>query len=240
MTAARKVAPSPATPDAPLSPAVSALEAAFRMIQKRHPDVPNATIVVKRDDRAWGHTTVRHAWGPSSSPDVDRLEIMVSGENLRRGAVHVAATLIHEAAHARNLAAGIRDCDVNGRHNGAFAKAARDMGLVVEDSGWKGWTITSLDDLGAQKWRAMIATIERGLAKAAAAAPHASSGVTVTIKPTGGSSTPGGIVLPPKRGNRNLVKATCACGHSLRISRGAWAATQPTCQTCSEVFTLGS
>ena len=48
---------------ADLSPAVKALETAYRQIQRRYPDAPNVTIVVKRDQRAWGHTTVHEAWG---------------------------------------------------------------------------------------------------------------------------------------------------------------------------------
>ena len=53
-------------------------------------------------------------------------------------------------------------------------------------------------------------------------------GVTIT--------GPGGLIVPPKRGNRNLLKAVCGCGLSIRVSQGVLDAAQPTCQTCSEVF----
>src|SRR5215469_10282574 len=91
---------APVTIDLPadLSPAVAAIEKAYRMIQAEYPDAPGVTIVVKRDERAWGHTTVAKVWAPAgadldNAPAADRFELMISGENLRRGAEHVAATL---------------------------------------------------------------------------------------------------------------------------------------------------
>jgi hypothetical protein len=138
---------------ADLSPALRAMEAAWRMIRNTFPDTPDVTIVIKRDDRAWGHTTVAKVWGPAASAnDTDakatRFEIMISGENLRRGADAVAGTLLHEAAHARNLNAGILDTDSNGRHNKKFAATAEDHGLTVTERGWHGWAATELSDEG--------------------------------------------------------------------------------------------
>lgn len=222
---------------ADLSPAVLALEKGYRMIQKRFPEVPNATIVVKRDSHAWGHTTVHHVWSPATAETPDRLEIMVSGENLARGAVYVAATLIHEAAHARDLAAGILDTDSNGRHNRKFQASAQHLGLTVAEQGWHGYASTSLDELGQKKWAALINTITRGLTKSAKAQapkpvlPLASTG-------TAGISIGGGVTVTPprKRGDRNLIKASCSCGHSIRVSKGVLALAEPTCQLCMEPF----
>lgn len=227
---------------ADLSPAVLALEKAYARLQKDHPDVPNATIVVKRDERAWGHTTVAHVFGPQGAPEPDRLEIMISAENLARGARSVAATLIHEAAHGRNLAQGILDSDVNGRHNRAFADSAEHLGLVVAQAGWRGWTDTTLDDQGAARHRVMLNIIERGLAKSAKAhAPRALKVTPTSDGPEGtGATVSGGetvTILPPrKRGNRNLLKATCACGFNLRISQGALDGSRPKCSKCRQVF----
>jgi hypothetical protein len=227
---------------ADLSPAVAAIEKAYRMIQRRFADAPDATIVVKRDERAWGHTTVAKVWAPAAAEVADRFEIMISGENLRRGADAVAATLLHEAAHARNLAKGILDTDTNGRHNKLFKCTAEEHGLSCECDRWHGWTKTALTDEGRASWKALIATIERGLAKSAATAaptidhlpkPEAPKPVEGGVTITGGS---GGFVSPPKRGNRNLLKAVCGCGHSIRVSAGVLAAAEPTCQICGEVF----
>lgn len=230
---------------ADLSPAVRALETAYRMIQRRHPEVPDVTIVVKRDGRAWGHTTVARIWSPAKGEEADRLEIMVSGENLARGAREVAATLIHEAAHARDLALGILDTDVNGRHNAKFRASAEALGLTCgKHAGheWMGYSATSLTDEQAEHWRHLIACIERGLAKAAKAHRSGSLAVdpgtgstTVTVGPTGG------IIGPRRRGgNRNLLKAVCGCGHSIRLSQTVLDTAEPTCQVCSEPFAVAA
>ena len=232
---------------ADLSPALKAIESAYGMIQRRFKDTPNATIVIKRDDHAWGHTTVGKAWaGSAHSGDATHFEIMISGENLRRGAVHVAATLLHEAAHARNLQAGILDTDVNGRHNVKFKTRAESHGLTIEQVGWHGWTGTTLGEAGQASWRQLIATIERGLGKAAAPAPlnieHLRGLIGKPVEPgteapvEGGTEAPPAPVAPRKRGNRNLLLATCGCGLKIRLSRGVLDACSPTCQTCGEVF----
>lgn len=235
---------------ADLSPALRAMEAAWRMIRKTFPDTPDVTIVIKRDDRAWGHTTVAKVWGPAASAnDTDakatRFEIMISGENLRRGADAVAGTLLHEAAHARNLNAGILDTDSNGRHNKKFAATAEDHGLTVTERGWHGWAATELSDEGKATWKRMIGTIGTGLAKSAATANPDASHLGIDL--TGGKVTPGGnitgvgiggtAVAPPRRGNRNLTKATCKCGFSIRASLGVLAKAAPVCSVCSEPFT---
>ena len=227
-------APVVLTLDADLSVAVKAIETGYRMIQRRHADVPAATIVIKRDQRAWGHTTVAHVWSHAEGEQADRLEIMVSGENLARGARHVAATLLHEAAHARNLAAGVIDTDTNGRHNQRFKASAEVLGLTVEADSWHGFTVTSLTDEQAEAWRQLIATIDRGLTKSAKA--HRLSITRPTSKPGAGAPAGTVVVVPPKRGNRNLLKAVCACGYSIRVSQGALDAARPRCSVCRQVF----
>ena len=224
-----------------LSPAVAAIERAYRMFQDQYPDAPPVTIVVKRDERAWGHTTVAKVWSPSrkATEGATRFEIMISGENLRRGAEAVAATLLHEAAHARNLAAGVLDTDTNGRHNTLFRDRAQEHGLRIEQDGWHGWTITSWTPEGLTRWARLIKVIAAGLAKAAAAAP-ANADHLGKAKPAAGTpAKPGkaaGPVAPPKRGDRNLVKATCPCGYSIRASRGVLDKSQPTCSECEQPF----
>lgn len=229
---------------ADLSPALKAIESAYAQIAKRYPGTPMATIVLKRDRHAWGSTSVAKTWaGSSHSGDATHFEIMISGENLRRGAVHVAATLLHEAAHARNLQAGILDTDTNGRHNVKFKDRAEEHGLTVENVGWHGWTGTSLSPEGEAKWKRLIATIERGLAKSAAAdvAPNLDH-LGIKVGALGGAApvaAPGvtlGPVAPPKRGNRNLISAACACGFKIRVSQGVLDKARPTCQECEQPF----
>ena len=224
---------------ADLSPALQALEDAYRMIQAAFPDTPDATLVVKRDARAWGHITVAKTWAAPGEEAADRYEIMVSGENLRRGAEAVAGTLIHEAAHARNLAADVRDTDVNGRHNKRFKARAEEMGLTVEAHRTLGWTLTELSAEGRKSWRRLVRRIERGL-KRSASAPDPLAGILTGlggIAPTGPTTGPAPVKAPPKRtGNRNLLKAECGCGHSIRLSRTVLELARPTCQECEEPF----
>lgn len=241
-----------ATPADALSPIVKALEGAYRMIQRRYPDAPNVAIVVQRDRRAWGHTTVHQVWhsraaAQAKAGTADLYEVMISGENLDRGAVAVAATLIHEAAHARNLAQGIKDTDVNGRHNTRFKATAEAMGLTVgkyEGRGaYLGWTDTSLDDDGQARWAAMIKRIDAGLDKAARARHAMTSGDGQGGTGTGGAGMGGwplgGATLPPapkRGGRRNLIKAVCGCGYSVRLSQTVLDNARPTCQACGQAF----
>ena len=168
---------------------------------------------------------------------------MVSGENLRRGAEAVAGTLIHEAAHARNLAADVRDTDVNGRHNRKFKVRAEEMGLTVEAHRTLGWTLTELSAEGRKSWRAMIRRIEKGLARSASA-PDPLAGILTglgvgTHAPVGPTTGPTPVKAPPKRtGNRNLLKAVCGCDepHSIRLSRSVLETCRPTCQVCEQAF----
>ena len=224
---------------ADLSPAVAAIEAAYRLFQKAFPDAPDVTIVVKRDGRAWGHTTVAKVWAPAAQSTADRFEIMISGENLRRGAEAVAATLLHEAAHARNLAAGVLDCDVNGRHNLAFKATAEAHGLTVEQVTWHGWTKTELSDAGRKRWARLVKVIAKGLGQAAAAAApvvdHLGKPAPAGDGDEEGTPTPA-PATPRKRGDRNLLKASCPCGYSIRLSRGLLDTARPLCQECDQPF----
>lgn len=249
MTSKQATQPTKAKPvtdlGADLSPAVSALERAYRLFQKTFKDAPNVTIIIKRDERAWGHTSVVKLWAPAKQTTAESFEIMISGENLRRGSEAVAATLLHEAAHARNLAKGIVDTDTNGRHNKTFATTAEQHGLSCKCDRWHGWTLTELTDEGRATWKPLLAIIAKGLEKSAAtAAPNADHlpkppGAAGTAGPTKVGPT-GRPISPPKRPNHNLLKASCGCGHSIRVSQGVLDKAQPTCQECEEVFAVAS
>lgn len=240
-----------------LSPAVKAIETAYRMIQRRFRDLPDVTIVIQRDRFAWGHTTVAKTWAAAGAVETDptatRFELMISGENLRRGAVAVFATLLHEAAHAANLQQGVFDTDTSGRHNLKFRDRAMMHGLTVEQAEVGspmrrlGFTITTISEDAQQSWKHAIGTIARGLGKAAVAgdASVAHLGIEVPKPPKIAPVAPvapveGGPVAPRKRGNRNLAVGTCGCGRKLRASIGVLEDCQPTCQLCGEVFAVAA
>lgn len=246
------------TQEARLAPVLDALHEVYGSISAHvHATtgevLPPAVFVVKRDARAWGHITVGHAWA-SETEEVDTEhmyawqavsmgvpftvtkshgfhEIMVSGENLSRGARAVFGTVAHEATHALNIVRGVRDVDSNGRHNRKFADLAEHLfGLTIEQAGSIGWSKTTVGDECARRWRDEIRRIDEAIN---AIARHAT--------PTGGGLTTGGFGIfggspAPKGRNKNLLKAVCGCGSSIRASRTVLAK-GVTCDECGEAFT---
>jgi hypothetical protein len=197
---------------------VTSLQKVWTRLQKIHPTLPDATIIVKSSPGTWGHTSVLKPWGAQAVKGRGkaktvtltnlRHEVMISSENLSRGPEAVLGTLLHEAAHALNLAAGVRDCDSNGRHNKLFkATAEAAFGLDIKELGWIGWSDTYTPAECLTRWATELRMIKTGLAKASVT--HHPKALTA-----GGTTT---IVLPPKgktkTGGRakNLTRAVCEC-----------------------------
>lgn len=230
-----------------LAPVVEALHTVYRdhlapaVMEATGVALPAALIVPQRSQRAWGHITTRPVW-EATTEDLDLdypyggwamsmgapmtvetvrgfHEIMVSGENLARGAVAVFGTLAHEAAHAYNMAAGIRDVDSNGRHNGRFRDAAQGLfGLsITKVSESIGWSHTEVPEAAQERWADAIALIAAAIV---ASAPREGFGSGSGFGTFGGSLPKSG---PGSRGgqgrNKNLLKAVCGCGDSIRASR---------------------
>jgi hypothetical protein len=243
--------------DVTLAPIVEALHTVYRdhlaprVKEATGLDLPPAVMVVKRDARAWGHITVAPAWsGNHEELDTDYPyalfaigigapmtvtvtdyfhEIMVSGENLSRGARDVFGTLAHEAAHAINIVAGVRDVDINGRHNRKFADRAEYVfGLTIEEAGWIGWSKTTVSNDCAKTWREAIDIIDRAILATSQHAP-ARGGTGGGFTWTGGSGgTSGGR-------NKNQVKGVCPCGKSIRAGMSTLDA-GVMCKTCGGDF----
>ena len=78
---------------------VAALEHTWQTIRTRHPEVPDAVLVVASGSEGkrlnLGHFAP-HRWQVHGT---DRHEVLVGGEGLHRGPVDVLGTLLHEAAH---------------------------------------------------------------------------------------------------------------------------------------------
>lgn len=244
--------------DVTLAPIVEALHTVYRDFLAPHVksvtglELPPAVMVVKRDQRAWGHITVAPAWSSSHEElDIDYAyapfavsigapmtvtvsdyfhEIMVSGENLARGARDVFGTLAHEATHAINIVAGVRDVDVNGRHNRKFAdRAERVFGLTIEQVGWIGWSKTTVGNDCAKQWREAIDIIDSAILATSRHTPASGGGST------GGGFTFGGGGATPKGRNKNLLKAVCGCAGSIRASATVLAK-GVTCDECGSQF----
>lgn len=221
-------------------------------------DLLPALFIVKRDARAWGHITTRPAWettgeeldseypyaftaismGAPMTTTVTKgfHEIMVSGENLARGAREVFGTVAHETAHAYNITAGIRDVDSNGRHNKKFKAAAEGLfGLTITQHPTIGWSPTEVGEECATRWSEAIAIIEEAIT--ASAPRHDLTGGFGIFgggsRPTTGKGSRGG-----QGRDKNLKKATCGCGKSIRASLSTIEECAPMCKTCGEDFTL--
>jgi hypothetical protein len=244
-------APFATTGDEGIAPVVSALQKVWARLQKAQPDLPDATIVVKRDSRAWGHTTVNRVWGAQATKGRgkaktvalkdERYEVMISGENLSRGATAVLGTLLHEAAHALNIAREIRDVDVNGRHNKRFAQTAEEAwGLEIKDLGnWMGWTDTYVPEACAKRFGVEVKMIATALTKSTVAhhAAAQTGGTVIIVPPAPGKTKTGGRA-------KNLSRAVCECAPdasgwrpSLRASAKVLAIGIK-CEACDALFTV--
>jgi hypothetical protein len=218
--------------NATLAPTVEALSKAYAIISEREA-LPPSVIVVKRDSRAWGHFTPSQVW---SNGETRAHEIMVSGENLARGARAVLGTLLHEAAHAKNHADGVKGTDVNGRHNKTFAKQAEAFGLqITEASKAIGWSHTEVPDECAERWADVLALIEQGIQFYADTMTARFGGVAPKGSPDGGSEGGADGGDTPKPRNKNNFKATCGCGNIIRLS-GKVLAIGVTCKGCGQDY----
>lgn len=247
--------------DATLAPIITALHEVYDILAEsvlttRGVTLPPAVFTVQRSDRAWGHISVRPTWGqdaeeldgeyayagwavsmgltPTKTVTRGFHEIMVSGENLGRGARAVFGTVAHETAHALNIVTGVRDVDSNGRHNKKFqATAEGAFGLTITKMSESiGWSHTEVSDECATRWANCITKLDEAIA-------------VVSGHKTGASATGGGFSIggmfgggeAPKGRNKNLLKAECGCGKSVRVSRVNLAYVGA-CRGCGEDFTV--
>ena len=247
------------TTDATLAPVITALHEVYSILSEsvlktEGVELPPAIFTVQRSARAWGHISTVPTWKqeqeeidtdypyatwaismgltPTKTTEKGFHEIMVSGENLRRGARAVFGTTAHETAHALNIVKKIRDTDTNGRHNKKFKTTAEQVfGLTITKlSESIGWSNTEVSDECAERWGECIAKLEEAIAVV--------SGSQIGRGGSGGFGIMGfGGGTSPKGRNKNLLKAECSCGKSIRVSRvnldyvGA-------CRACGDDFTV--
>jgi hypothetical protein len=192
-----------------LAPVLDALHGIYREVQARVLEkdgtvLPDVVFTVQRSAKAWGHVTVWNAWQAQvEGVQQGRREIMISGENLSRGAVPVLGTLLHESAHVHNIENGVQGVDANGRHNLRFKKAAETVfGLTIEKNR-HGWSETSVPESTQAAWSEELLALEAVLAVFAAGAASGTE--------------------KPKAKNKNLTAVQCtSCGVKVRMSEGTF------------------
>ena len=124
---------------------VAALEHAWAMIRARHPQVPEAVLVVASGGAGrrlkWGH----FAAGRWQQAGGRQPEVLVGGEGLAR-------------------ARGIQDTSRGGRyHNRRYAALAGELGLEVARVAGIGWSATTLPEATAAAYAEVLAEVEARL-----------------------------------------------------------------------------
>jgi hypothetical protein len=208
--------PTPApTVTGAASPLLAALEHAWAAIRARHPEVPDAVLVV-----ASGGDSKRLHLG-HFAPDrwqvagTGRHEVLVGGEGLRRGPVEVLCTLLHEAAHGLARARGIKDTSRQGRyHCRRYAHLAAELGLDVARDERIGWSVTTVPEATVVAYTAVLDEIRVALVL-----------WRYLDQLTGKSKS------------RNLLACTCPCGRRIRAATATLADAPILCGACDGPFT---
>jgi hypothetical protein len=194
---------------------VAALEHAWQTIRSRHPDVPQAVLVVasgsegKRLNR--GHFAP-HRWHVNGS---DRHEVLIGGEGLQRGPLEVLGTLLHEAAHGLAQARSIQDTSRQGRyHNRRYATLASELGLEVASVKPIGWSATTVPEPTASVYAGQLEELQAALVLWRRQEHR--------------------IGIGPR--SRNLLACTCPCGRRIRVARATLAEAPIFCGICQQPF----
>lgn len=153
-----------ASPEVEVSALVRVLEAMWASIQRHHPEVPPAVILIGPGDHPvpiWGY------WSParwSVPTHGTRGEVLIAGESLARPAKHTLETLLHEAAHALATARKIQDTSRQGRyHNRRYKAFAEELGLTVAKHETYGWTLTATTSAVEEKYTAELAALQAAI-----------------------------------------------------------------------------
>jgi hypothetical protein len=203
------------TPDGTASLLVAALEHTWQRIRTRHPDVPDAVLVVASGAEGkrlnLGHFAP-HRWQVNGT---DRHEVLVGGEGLQRGPVDVLGTLLHEAAHGLAQARGVQDTSRPGRyHNRRYATLARELGLQVASIPPIGWSATTIPEPTAKVYAGQLEDLAAALVLWRRHEHRIGTG--------------------PR--SRNLLAATCGCGRRIRVAKATLAEAPILCTSCQQPF----
>jgi hypothetical protein len=203
------------TADGAASLLVGALEHAWQRIRSRHPEVPEAVLVVASGSEGkrlnLGHFAP-HRWQVNGS---DRHEVLVGGEGLQRGPLEVLGTLLHEAAHGLAQARSIQDTSRQGRyHNRRYATLAVELGLQVASVPPIGWSATTVPTQTATAYAAQLEELATALVLWRRQEHR----------------------IGPGARSRNLLAAACGCGRRIRVAKTTLAEAPILCGLCTQPF----
>lgn len=197
---------------------VTTIERAWVEIQRRHPDVP-AVVVTMGQGSGSGALKLGHfAAGRWAVGAVTMHELFVGAGGLRRGAVDVLGTLLHEAAHGAAAQRQIKDTSRQGRyHNTRFRKLGEEFGLTLERDERIGWSVTTVPEATAAAYAPTLAELDQVLV----AYRHAE----VNAADPDGKPKPAGTPA-----------LECGCGRKVRASRAVAEAGPIICGLCGTEF----
>jgi hypothetical protein len=203
------------SPDGIASLLLAALEHTWQTIRTRHPDVPEAVLVVASGSEGkrlnLGHFAP-HRWQVAGA---DRHEVLVGGEGLHRGSVEVLGTLLHEAAHGLAQARQVQDTSRQGRyHNRRYAQLARELGLDVATVKPIGWSATTVPEPTAVAYAGQLEELQAALVLWRRQEHRIGTGCR----------------------SRNLLAAACACGRRIRVAKATLVEAPIVCGSCEEPF----
>jgi hypothetical protein len=194
---------------------VAALEHAWQTIRRRHPDVPEAVLVVASGSEGkrlnWGHFAP-HRWQVAGS---DRHEVLIGGEGLHRGPTDVLGTLLHEAAHGLAQTREVQDTSRQGRyHNRRYATLARELGLEVTTVTPIGWSATTVPQHTATAYAGQLEELQAALVLWRRQEHRIGTGAR----------------------SRNLLAASCGCSRRIRVAKATLAEAPILCGACQQPF----
>ncbi|MEW6473150.1 MAG: DUF6166 domain-containing protein [Actinomycetota bacterium] len=232
-----------ATDAATASALVAACEQAWADIQRHHPDVPHAVVVLGSGVEGGRLVKLGHWWGGRWLADGEvRGEVLLAGEALHLPAEQVFEVLLHEAAHGLNASKGIKDASRGGRyHNKRFRATAELVGLDVAAMPPYGWARTTLTPDTIEQYQESIdrlgdamriaRTVDR---TAALGSEEAETGVDGRGGTAGDGERSG-----EETGSRRSGAAACGCGRRMRMAPSVLAAGPVLCGVCGSEFEVG-
>lgn len=195
-----------------------AVEAVWNALKREYPDLPDVVLLVAPADGGGKRSgKLGHFWANRwNVSDATTPEVVLVAEHLKREAVEVFGTLLHEAVHALAFAREIKDTDKTGkRHNRRFKALAEELGLTVneEPDSTRGYAFTSVPAETQAKYKKVIEKLDEGL---------------VLYRNAVGTG--------PAKKSRNLAAAVCECGRKIRVAESTLDEADILCSLCDTAF----
>lgn len=259
---------------------IQALEGFWLAVRERVPELPIVTFTIGNGSDArhpgsvrWGHFG-RDRWHAGRRKDraphslaarltgiaeglgvnVDPMfhEVFLAGERLADGPEGVAATILHEAAHALAAARGIAEVSRDGRyHNRRFQALAEELGLTVLPQPPIGLAHTEWTPELSARYAPQLLAIRNAITgwritEAEGSAPIEPPGRDPEADGEDQEEAPGVDAYPTTKGSRVVrtrrsgrVLASCGC-RSFRIAASVLALGPIRCDLCGRPFEVRS